>query len=137
MFSSAKKALTAGVAALTLVGAVASSTTQAQAQVVYYGPGYGGGYGGYGGYYGSPYYGASYYGGSPYYGRYYDGYYPRRRSNGGAIAAGIIGGLALGAIAAQAARPATRVVYRNCYNAPRRTVTRSGRVLVRNVRVCR
>jgi hypothetical protein len=70
------------------------------------GYGYGGGYGG--GYYYAPrrhyapraYYGGGYGYGRPYYVRR-DGYYGRPHVNGGAVAAGVIGGLALGAIAAQ------------------------------------
>src|SRR5918997_3319488 len=59
----------------------------------YYGPRYGGGWRG--GYYG-PRYGWGY----PYRYGYYRGY-----DGGGAVAAGLIGGLALGAIASAAANP--------------------------------
>jgi hypothetical protein len=129
-----RKSLMVGIAALTMGGAVATTSTPAQAQFyhrqapAYYGGGYyPGGYG----YYGRPV-------GYGYYGRGY-GYhrpyvYHRRRNNGGAVAAGVIGGLALGAIAAQAARPA---YYRTCYTQPQRAVNRHGRVFIRNVRVCR
>ena len=59
---------------------------------------------------------------------------------GGAVAAGLIGGLALGALAAHAARPAyaypARTRYRDCFVERRRVVTRGGRVVVRRVRSC-
>jgi hypothetical protein len=92
----------------------------------YYGARYGGpyGYGGYG-------YAPAYYGGYGYYPGYY---YRKRRSNSGAaLAAGLIGGMALGAIlASSAARAAPR-----CYVAPRRGVSPSGYAYTRRVRVCR
>lgn len=125
-----RKSIMVGVAALTLGGAMATSPTPAQAQWGGYHPGYGGYYGyqrPYG-YYGRPY---GYYG-RPY--GYYGRPYYRRRNNGAAVAAGVIGGLALGAIAAQAARPA---YYPTCYLQPQRVVNRYGRVVYRNVRVCR
>jgi hypothetical protein len=103
----------------------------------YYGAGYGAPYGypGYGsydsGYYGGYGYAPAYYGG---YG-YYPGYYYRRRrhDSGAALAAGLIGGMALGAIlASSAARAAPR-----CYVAPRRVMNASGNTYIRRVRVCR
>jgi hypothetical protein len=95
----------------------------------YYGAGYGGPYGyrGYRGYYGG-------YGDTPgYYGEH-GYYYPKRRSNSGAaLAAGLIGGIALGAILANSA---TRAAPR-CYLAPRRVIISSGYAYTRRVRVCR
>jgi hypothetical protein len=141
-FGMFKKLITGGVAALALGGAALTASTPAQAQFYYGGPAYHGGYygPGYGyyrpvgyGYYGRPvgYYGHGYYG-RPY--GYYGRPYYRRRNNGAAVAAGFIGGLALGAIAAQASRPA---YYRTCYTQPQRAVNSRGRVYIRNVRVCR
>jgi len=89
-----------------------------------YGPrGYYGGRG----YYGARYYGPRYRYGYPY------GYYRRPSYNGGAVAAGVIGGLALGAIASAAANPyyGPRCVYE-----PRRVVNAYGRVVVRRIRAC-
>ena len=87
----------------------------------YYGhhaPAYGGHYGHYPAYYGY---------GQPY------GYpvYKKRRSNRGAIAAALIGGIALGAILASTQRGYARscVVRRTAY-------TRLGRPFVQRVRVC-
>ncbi len=134
-----KKLLLAGIAALTLGGATVSAPTTAQAQV-YFGTGYYGGpyYGsGWGGYYGGyrpvGYYPRhAYYGGNP--------YYYRRRSNTGAVAAGLIGGLALGAIAASAARPAyyypAAPVATACWVERRRGYDRWGRLVVTRTRVC-
>jgi hypothetical protein len=146
MTAPAKKGFLIGMAALALGGALA--TTPAKAQV-FYGRGYGpeGPYYTYGDRYGyhtvRPSYGYGYnYGyGYPYY-RYGYGYpyYYRRRSSGGAVAAGLIGGLALGALAATAARPSyyypTRYRYRDCIVERRRVVLRSGRVAIRRVRTC-
>ena len=92
-----------------------------------------------------PSYGPRFYGGyrSVYYGpRRYYGYPYRsyRRSNGGAVVAGLIGGLALGPIASAAANP---YYYAPAYYAPprcfferRRIVTPYGRVVVRRVQTC-
>ena len=110
--------------------------------------GYGGNYG-----YRSAYYGPRYgygYGYRPaYYGsRYYGGYYPyrsyRRGYNGGAVVAGLIGGLALGAITSAAANPYYYGGYspayyspaRTCYVERRRIVNRYGRVGIRRVQTC-
>jgi hypothetical protein len=80
----------------------------------YYGhPGYSYGYGYYPGYYHRP-------------------YYHRRSGSGAAFAAGLIGGLALGAILANAARATPR-----CYVASRQFVSASGKPFVRHVRRCR
>jgi hypothetical protein len=126
----------------------------------FYGPGYGGGWrGGYygprygggwrGGYYG-PRYGGGWRGG--YYGPRYGWGYPYRYGyyrgydGGGAVAAGLIGGLALGAIASAAAnpyyypspyyRPAYYEPSRTCFTERRRIVNRYGRVVVRRVQTC-
>jgi hypothetical protein len=110
----------------------------------YGGPAYGGwrygGYhpGSYGGYgypsrfYGGYGYAPAYYGGYGYDPGYY--YYRERRSNAGAaLATGLIGGMALGAIiAGSAARAAPR-----CYVAPRRVISSSGYTYTRRVRLCR
>jgi hypothetical protein len=127
-----KKSLMVGIATLTMGGAMITTSTPAQAQFYYgHAPAYYGGYYGHG-YYGHPVGYGGYYGGGYGYHRPY--VYHRRRNNGAAVAAGLIGGLALGAIAAQAARPA---YYRTCYTQPQRVVNRRGRVSVRNVQVCR
>jgi hypothetical protein len=98
----------------------------------YYRGYYGGGYGGYGspGYYGGYSYSPAYYGDYGYYPGYY---YRKRRSNAGAaLAAGLIGGMALGAILANSARAAPR-----CYVTPHRVTGPSGYTYTRRVRVCR
>ena len=131
-----KNILLAGVAALALGGATLA-TTSADAQVYY----------GTGAYYGgSPYYGRGYWGGprpGGWYprGAYYGGYpYYRRRSNAGAVAAGVVGGLALGAIAANAARPAyyypAPAVASSCWTERRRGYDRFGRLVISRVQVC-
>jgi hypothetical protein len=111
-------------------------------------PGYGsayrrsGYYPGYGYGYGYPYSNSVYGYGYPYrsydYGYGYGYPYYRRYDNGGAVAAGLIGGLALGAIAANAARPVyyQRPVYSDCWFERRRIVNRYGRANIRRVRVC-
>ncbi|MGO4387622.1 hypothetical protein AB4Y85_08800 [Microvirga sp. 2YAF29] len=90
--------------------------------------------------YRSGYYGRRY-GGYPYYG-YRGGY---RYYNGGAAAAGLVGGLALGAIAGAASNPYYHGsgYYRPAYYAPghcvverRRVVNRYGRVVFQRVRTC-
>jgi hypothetical protein len=155
-----KKILMAGIAALTMGGAVATTASPAQAQYYGYRP-YAGPSGiyGSGGYY--PGYGYGGYDRGYGYGYGYP-YYRHRRSNGGAVAAGLIGGLALGTIAAQAARPAYgyrrayygrpayyyprnrsyrrarvyRQAYAGCWIRRQRIVNRFGAVVVRRVRVC-
>jgi len=105
---------------------------------------YGGGYGYRSGFYGPRYgYRPAYYGS-----RYYGGYYPygyRRSYNGGAVAAGLIGGLALGAIASAATSPyyyggyyspAYYAPAQTCYIERRRFVDRYGRVGTRRVQTC-
>jgi hypothetical protein len=80
--------------------------------------------------------------GQPYYRNY-------RRGNGGAIAAGVVGGLALGALAAGAARPAYAAPIApgygygavpayggGCYEVRRRFVDDWGRTFVRRETVC-
>ena len=117
----------------------------------YRGPVYGTGWrGGYGGYYGRPYVGPRYYGGYYPYRRYYGGYYPYRYGwggyygDGGIVAAGLIGGLTLGALAASQSyyypgayyRPAYSPAYNRCFFERRRIVLRSGQAVVRRVRTC-
>ena len=111
--------------------------------------GFGGGYGYRPAYYG-PRYGYGYGYRPAYYGsRYYGGYYPyrsyRRGYNGGAVAAGLIGGLALGAIAGAVTNPyyyggyyspAYYTPARTCYVERRRVVNRYGRVGIRRVQTC-
>ncbi|BBF91679.1 hypothetical protein [Blastochloris tepida] len=115
-----KTFLVAGLTGLVLAGG-ASVATSVPAEAQYYGPRH----------YGPRHYGprpGPYYGPRPYYGR---GYY-RGWDNGGAVAAGVLGGLALGALAAQ-----PRGVYvAECWIEQRRVVTRSGRVVWRDVEVC-
>jgi hypothetical protein len=158
MTSSFKKLM---IAALVACGAAAIQPAPAEAQVYYGRHGYHGAYPGYapryrpvrafhgprygwrGGYrraYWGPRYGGYYrYGGYGYRGYPY-GYY-RRSDNGGAVVAGLIGGLALGAIANAATRPAyyrraAYPAYNNCFFERRRIVTRTGRTVVRRVRTC-
>lgn len=95
-----------------------------------FGPRYGYGYGPrpYWGGYRPGYYGYGY--GNPY------GYY-RSYDNSGAVVAGLIGGLALGAIA-NAPRTYRPVAYQpHCWYQPRRVVNRYGALVVRQVRTCR
>jgi hypothetical protein len=157
MFAIVKKAILTGIAVLAFGGALATIPAPVEAQVYY--RGWGGGYPAYGyghpwgygrpwGYGYRPAYGYGYapayrygYYGRPYYGYGYGyPYYRRRHNYGGAVAAGLVGGLALGALAAQAARPAyvypVRTRYRDCSIERRRVVTRGGRVVVRRVRTC-
>jgi hypothetical protein len=87
-------------------------------------------------YYSRPAYWGGYGYGSGY--PYYGGYYRSYDDGGGALAAGLIGGLALGAIANAAARPATyrQASYGNCFYERRRVVLRNGHAVVRRVRSC-
>jgi hypothetical protein len=124
-------ALVGSLAAATLLGAVAASSTTAQAQSYY--PYRGTSWG-----YGSGYYPASYRH------RRHHSYYGRRDNTGAAIA-GLVGGLALGALAAQPyyAQPypsygATYYGgYQNCWIERRRLKTNSGRPLYEDRQVCR
>jgi hypothetical protein len=80
-----------------------------------------------------PAYGYGYgYGYRPHYRRHYD--------NGGAVAAGVVGGLALGALAARPAYPAyygaPAYAEPRCYTTSRRFVDQWGRYVVRRERVC-
>lgn len=71
-------------------------------------------------------------------------YHRRGYDNGGAVAAGVVGGLALGALAARPAYPAYPAysygtnVYRepSCYTVSRRFVDDWGRRIVRREQVC-
>lgn len=136
-----KKVLAAGVAALALGGSLlAAAPAQAGESTGRwrngmvagpYGPGY---YG----------YRSAGYGYRPYYGH--------RHSNGGAVAAGVIGGLALGALASSAyAAPAysypaysypsgyyaaPAYAAPSCYTVRRRFVDAWGRVIIRREDVC-
>ncbi|HZH52738.1 MAG TPA: hypothetical protein VEZ16_12745 [Microvirga sp.] len=92
-----------------------------------YGPRWGGGYR-------SAYWG-------PRYGYYGYPYRYRRGWDGGAVAAGLIGGLALGAIASAATNPyyyspAYYAPTQTCFIERRRIVNRYGRVVVRRVQTC-
>ena len=138
--SRVKVTLTAGLAALTLGGAMMASAP-AEAQ------NYGWRNRGAGGYYGRPAYRPGGYAYGP-------AYYRGRRSNvGGAVAAGVIGGLALGALAARPAYsypaysypayPAASPYYGvgaypapSCYTVRRRFVDAWGQVFVRRTEVC-
>lgn len=71
--------------------------------------------------------------------------YRHRHGNGGAVAAGLVGGLALGALAARPAYPAyypgysygTRVYDEpSCYTVSRRFVDEWGRRIIRREQVC-
>ena len=121
--TSLKKTVAGGLAALTLATSVVAFPASAEA-----GPRYG---------YYAPY-------NAPVV------YRQRRRNVGGAVAAGVIGGLALGALAATATRPAygyAAPAYGyaepsydygpECFVERRRRVNRFGEVVVRDVQVCR
>jgi hypothetical protein len=105
----------------TLAGAVAiggmilATAAPAEAQYRRGWAGHGGGWAGHGGGWGG--HGGGW--GGRNYGRGYPGVYHGRRSNaGGAIAAGIIGGLALGALAASATQSYGHGGYQQGYYAP-------------------
>ena len=137
--SRVKVTLTAGLAALTLGGAMMAS---APAEAQNYGWRNRGA-----GYYGRPAYRPGGYAYGP-------AYYRGRRSNvGGAVAAGVIGGLALGALAARPAYsypaysypayPVASPYYGvgaypapSCYTVRRRFVDAWGQVFVRRTEVC-
>ena len=88
-------------------------------------------------------YGPGYYGQRYAYRPQY-GYGYRRHNNGGAVAAGVIGGLALGALASSAyAAPAYPSYYGDgayaapsCYTVRRRFVDDWGRVIIRREEIC-
>jgi hypothetical protein len=63
-------------------------------------------------------------------------YRHHRSGRNAAIAAGVVGGLALGAIAAGAARPAYAVPAEECYVQRRRYIDPYGRVFFRRETVC-
>jgi hypothetical protein len=166
---SAKKAATGFAALLLAGGATLASIETADAQFKGVGIGYrgaptvvsgpafrgGGGFayrGGFGGYRGG---GVAYRGGwGGYRGAYYGGYRPyyRRGYGGGAVAAGLVGGLALGAIAASTAYPYggygyapayygggygyAPVAYGDCYWVNRRVVNAWGELVIQRVQVC-
>ncbi len=128
--SKVRMALVGVTADLTLGGAMIGSTTSAEAS-------YRGGY--YGGFHRAGYY-PGFYGHRHY--RPYGGYYG---GGGGAVAAGLIGGLALGALAARpyygpgyyAPAYYARPVYGGgCYVRRSRFVNRFGEVVIRRDRVC-
>lgn len=157
------RSISIGLAGLVASVAVSASAVPAQAQGFYpggpyrgwggpaygyrpayrwgYGPAYRPAYGPYGyGYGPRPYwrgYRPAYYGYGYGYGNPY-GYYGSY-DNGGAVVAGLIGGLALGAIAnaPRAYRPAAYQPVGRCWYQPRRVVNRNGAVVVRQVRTCR
>ena len=109
MASTIKKALVGALALATVSGTMAISTTPASAWHRGYGHAYGGG---------------------PYaYRRHHSG-------RNAAVAAGVVGGLALGALAAGAARPAYAVPAEECYTVRRRFVDDWGRVYFRRQTVC-
>jgi hypothetical protein len=139
--------LTVGIAALALGGAILASSTEAQAGAstgtwrngMVAGP-YGAGY------YGRQAYRPAAYGYRPGYGGY-GGYGYHRHNNGGAVAAGVIGGLALGALAtapaySYPAYPAYPVASPGYYAAPacytvrRRYVDAWGRRVIQREQVC-
>lgn len=124
-FGKLKTVTMAGFAALTLGGGMLASAAPAEA-------GYRGAYYGGAGYY-RPYYRPAYYG-RPYY---------RPRYGGGAVAAGLVGGLALGALAASSAYAAPYPVAAPAYGyGPSCTITKTryvddwGRVVIRKTKVC-
>ena len=128
----ASKALKLAVALLTCVSVgLPLSLAEARPRWGHWGSGWHAGYGPGWGYGARPFYASSFYGYPRYHGGYYPaysgGYYPgyyyggpvyyRRRSNSvAALAAGLIGGVALGAILASASR---QRVYRTHSYAPR------------------
>lgn len=165
-----KTALIGATAAAAIGAGVITTSAPASAQIVVSGPvyrggggfvgGYRGGFGGYrGGYVASPrYYGGGYrnygygYGGGyravgyRNYGYGY-GYRPRYRNNGGAIAAGLIGGLALGAIASNSYNygyapsygygyAPVSYGYGGCTIERRVRINRFGERVIRDVQVC-
>ena len=107
--STIKKALVGALALATVSGTMAVSTTPAAAWHRGYAHGY----------YAAPY-----------------AYKRHRSGRNAAIAAGVVGGLALGALAAGAARPAYAVPAEECYVARRRYVDPYGRVFFRRETVC-
>ena len=147
--STLKKALVGAAAALTIGGSMVVASAPASAQGIVTGPVYRGGYA-------APRYVAAprYYGHRPYY---------RTRNNGGAVAAGLIGGLALGALAANSynygyggyggyapvtygygyapVRPRhyapVSYGYNDCFIERRVRVNRFGERVIRDVQVCR
>jgi len=120
-----KAILAAGCAALTLGGMFATSAQAGESTGRWRDGSYATPYG-----IVRPY--PTYYGHRHYYRHHYD--------NGGAVAAGLVGGLALGALAARPAYPAyygTQVYEApSCYTVRRRFVDNWGRYVVRSERIC-
>jgi hypothetical protein len=124
--SKTKKVLVAGLCAITIAGTVTVTTpTPAEAQYKVYGGNkvYGGGRA---------------YRAAPRYA--YPAYRHRSGNRGAAVAAGVVGGLALGALAAGAARPAygygAPVYGGDCYVVNRQYVDAWGRPFIRRESVC-
>ena len=134
-FSKAKRAVLGAVAALTLGAAMVGSTAPAEAQWRGH---WGGGWGGYRS--------AVWGGGWRYRPAYWGGYRYRPYYGGGAVAAGLVGGLALGALAT-APYYGYGYPYRRAYYAPvayggdcwverRVRINRFGERIVRRVQIC-
>lgn len=151
----------AGLAALALGSAgVIAGATPASAQFGHGHRGFGGhgfhgghGFGGHRGFYGGH---GGFYGGHRFYGGghgFYPGYYGHRHGyygyGGGAVAAGLIGGLALGALAASPAYYGgygygygypgyygAGYGYGGCYLVRRRVIDPYGTVYIRRIQVC-
>ena len=132
-FSKTKKAVLGSLAALTLGGAMLASTAPAEAQ-------WRGGWRG-GGWHGAVWRG----GGWGYRPAYWGGY--RRHWGGGAVAAGLVGGLALGALAARpyyygygypyyGATYAPVAYGGDCWIERRVRINRWGERVIRNIQVC-
>ncbi|HEX8664920.1 MAG TPA: hypothetical protein VF744_12905 [Beijerinckiaceae bacterium] len=134
-FSKTKKAVLSGVAALTLGGAMLASTAPAEAQ-------WRGGW-----HRGGGWHGAAWRGGWGYRPAYWGGWgYRRHHWGGGAVAAGLVGGLALGALAARpyyygygypyGAYYAPVAYGGDCWVERRVRINRWGERVVRRIQVC-
>ena len=131
--SKMKKTIAAGIAALTLGGAAIASATPAEAQ-------WGGGWRHHGGWRHGGFHHAGWC-----HGGFHHGYrhYHRPHFGGGAVAAGLVGGLALGALAASPAygygygyAPVAYGYGGECFVERRRSIDPWGRVVVRKIRTC-
>jgi hypothetical protein len=150
-----KTALIGATAAVAIGAGVITTSAPASAQIVVSGPVYRGGGGFVGGYRGGYVAAPRYYGGGyrtiGYRNHGYGyGYRPRYRNNGGALAAGLIGGLALGAIASNSYNygygyapsygygyaPVT-YGYGGCTIERRVRINRFGERVIRDVEICR